>query len=81
MKKSISHWNLHYLLNRNGLFWFEKKNPNLPWLTKDSINLLEELISKNDKMLEIGAGRVQFSSQKGLTLYFQLKQMKNGITK
>ena len=58
MKRTFKHWTPRYILNRISLFIWEKSNPKLPWLTKDSIHIIENLISKKDNMLEFGAGRL-----------------------
>lgn len=64
MRRTIKHWTPRYIFNRISLFIWEKFNPNLPWLTKDSIYIIENLISKKDRMLEFGSGRstIWFSS-------------------
>jgi predicted O-methyltransferase YrrM len=63
--RTFKHWTPRYIYNRIGLFIWEKSNPELPWLTKDSIYIIENLISKQDNMLEFGAGRstVWFSTR------------------
>jgi len=54
MKK---HWNLRYIYNRLKNYFFEKNNQDLPWLTPDSINLLDSLINRTDIGVEFGSGR------------------------
>lgn len=65
MKRTFKHWTPRYIYNRISLFIWEKSNSELPWLTKDSIYIIENLISKKDNMVEFGAGRstVWFSSR------------------
>jgi predicted O-methyltransferase YrrM len=65
MSRTFKHWTPRYIYNRISLFIWEKSNPKLPWLTKDSIYIIENLISKKDNMLEFGAGRstVWFSTR------------------
>lgn len=56
----------HYLRKRINLkfaigiikkIYLESKNPNFPWLTYDSVKILENLIKSNDKVLEFGSGQ------------------------
>jgi len=49
---------------------FCKKNPELPWLTPDSIKALDRLLEPNFIALEYGSGRsTQFFSKRVKTLY------------
>ena len=45
-----------YFYNRLRLEVHQRKNPFLPWLTYDSIRILNDLISKNDEGVEFGSG-------------------------
>lgn len=54
MKK---HWTPRYIYNRTKNYFFEKNNQHLPWLTPDSIYLLDSLIKKTDTGIEFGSGR------------------------
>lgn len=54
MKK---HWTPRYIFNRTKNYFFEKYNQHLPWLTPDSIELLNNLIKKTDVGIEFGSGR------------------------
>jgi len=56
-KRTFKHWAPRYIFNRINLLYFEKKNPNLPWLTPESISIIDNLIKKSDKMIEFGSGR------------------------
>jgi hypothetical protein len=56
-KRTFKHWTPRYIFNRINLYYFEKKNPDLPWLTSVSISLIDNLIKKSDKMIEFGSGR------------------------
>lgn len=51
------YWTLRYVYNRTKNYFFEKNNKDLPWLTPDSIRLLNDLIKKSDIGLEYGSGR------------------------
>lgn len=46
-----------YLLSKFKLRVFELKHPDAPWLTADSIRLLDQLIKKTDSGIEFGSGR------------------------
>jgi len=54
MKK---HQNFPYIFNRIKQMYFQKINPQAPWLTEESIHLLLQLIGVNDVGLEFGSGR------------------------
>ncbi len=54
MKK---HWTSRYIYNRLMNYFFEQNNRDLPWLTPDSINLLDNLIKNTDIGVEFGSGR------------------------
>jgi len=54
---AISHLTPRYVKNRMKVFLFEKTNPGLPWLTKDAIFLLDQLLKKEDIGVEFGSGR------------------------
>ena len=57
MKRSFRHLTPRYVFNRLKLILYEIYNPDKPWLTKDSINLIDQLIKKSDVGLEFGSGR------------------------
>ena len=46
-----------YILNRLKQMFFQKTNPEAPWLTKESILLLDSLLKDSDIGLEFGSGR------------------------
>jgi len=54
MKK---HWTPRYIKNRIKNYFFEKNNQDLPWLTPDSIILINDLLISTDVGLEFGSGR------------------------
>ena len=56
-KRKFKHWNLNYIFNRLKDIFFQFLNPELPWLTPKSIELIKDLVKKNDVMLELGSGR------------------------
>lgn len=51
------HQNYTYIKNRLKQMWYEKKHPDAPWLTKDAIALMSQLIVESDIGLEFGSGR------------------------
>ena len=51
------HHSFRYVASRISQIYFQRKNPSAPWLTKQSICLLDSLILKNDVGLEFGSGR------------------------
>lgn len=55
MKPSI--WTPAYLYNRLRVAFFEKRNPEAPWLTSDSITFLDAWLKRDDRVLEFGSGR------------------------
>ena len=46
-----------YIFNRLKQMYFQKNNQDAPWLTKESILLLEHLLKDSDIGLEFGSGR------------------------
>ena len=57
MARNFAHWNLRYIKNRLAVLIYEKKNPSLPWLTKESIVFLENYLTSEHTGLELGSGR------------------------
>jgi len=55
--RSFRHLTPRYIFRRLVLAAFEKSNPDLPWLTKDMINILETWLQPSDIGLEFGSGR------------------------
>lgn len=55
--KSFRHWTPRYVVNRIKLAGYEFTHPNAPWLTSQSIGLLEQLLKQTDVGLEFGCGR------------------------
>jgi len=46
-----------YIISRLKQIYFEKRNPNAPWLTKSSVELLDQLLMPTDIGVEFGSGR------------------------
>ena len=51
------YYTINYLISKIKLYFFQKKNPNDPWLTSESIKILRQLILKTDIGFEFGSGR------------------------
>ncbi len=55
--RSFCHLTPRYIWNRLVLMAYERGNPDLPWLTRDMINILDEWLLPTDVGLEFGSGR------------------------
>ena len=55
--RSFKHLTPRYIKNRIGVMLYEKRQPDNLWLTKDSVQLLEQLLLKSDVGVEFGSGR------------------------
>lgn len=55
--KSRKHWTPHYVLSRARVLLDQKRNPDDPWLTREAIDLLAQLLRPCDVALEFGSGR------------------------
>ncbi|MCF6354597.1 MAG: hypothetical protein L3J26_05755 [Candidatus Polarisedimenticolaceae bacterium] len=55
--RSFHHLTPRYVWNRFALMAYERANPELPWLTRDMINILGEWLCSTDVGLEFGSGR------------------------
>lgn len=51
------HWTPRYLTDRLAEFRYQKRNPDLPWLTKDANSILETYLHSDDVGVEFGSGR------------------------
>lgn len=51
------HWTPRYIVDRVSLGVWERLNPDLPWLTAESIRLLSGMLRPSDCALEWGSGR------------------------
>ena len=54
------HHSISYIINRLRQKLFEYQNPDVPWMTQRSIELLDQLINSNDMGVEYGSGRSTF---------------------
>jgi predicted O-methyltransferase YrrM len=57
IKNRFGHWTPRYIYNRARLSLFQFLNPDLPWLTKDAIKIIEQLLRRSDIGVEFGSGR------------------------
>ena len=57
MPRSFRHWTPRYLKNRIMQLLHEKIHSEHPWLTKQSVNILSELLHDTDKGIEFGSGK------------------------
>lgn len=57
MKRTYKHWSFRYIKNRLKLYVWEKRKPNLPWINRNAIEILDKLLKKSDSIIEFGSGR------------------------
>ena len=57
MPRSFRHWTFRYVKNRVIQILHEKTHPNDPWLTRQSVHILADLLQDTDTGLEFGAWR------------------------
>ena len=57
MPRSFRHWTFRYVKNRVIQILHEKTHPNDPWLTRQSVDILADLLQDTDTGLEFGSGR------------------------
>ena len=57
MPRSFRHWTFRYVKNRVIQILHEKTHPNHPWLTRQSVHILADLLQDTDTGLEFGSGR------------------------
>jgi hypothetical protein len=55
--RTIRHWTPRYIWDRLGLWSWERRHPHDPWLTRDAVRLIAELIRPSDQAFEWGSGR------------------------
>ncbi len=51
------HWGLTYFRDRALVMRWEKANPDKPWLVREAVEALDDLIKPGDLMAEFGSGR------------------------
>ena len=52
-----AHWTPRYVVSRIRQGIWEKRNPELPWLTKTAVGFLSEYLRAGDSVVEFGSGR------------------------
>jgi len=57
MPRSFRHWTFRYVKNRVIQILHEKTHPNDPWLTRQSVHILADLLQDTDTGLEFGSVR------------------------
>jgi predicted O-methyltransferase YrrM len=57
MRRKFSHWTPTYIRDRLLVFYDERKHPTHPWLTRDAVGFLSQVIKSADVGLEFGSGR------------------------
>ena len=55
--KFYKHYSIKYIVDRSKTIFQDFLNPDLPWLTKESIEIISKLLFSDDEGLEIGSGR------------------------
>ncbi|MFQ5776820.1 MAG: O-methyltransferase [Terriglobia bacterium] len=55
--RRVKHWTPRYLVNRLRLMAYERRHPDVPWLTQEMVALLGSWLRSEDHALEWGAGR------------------------
>lgn len=55
--RRINHLTPHYIFCKIAVLIDERKNPDHPWLTKESVKILEHLLKNSDLGIEFGSGR------------------------
>ena len=53
----FAHWTPIYIINRIKVFIYEILNPEAPWLTRKSNQLIDKIINNKILMIEFGSGR------------------------
>jgi len=55
--KSFRHWTAQYIINRLQVMLYKHTHPDLPWLCKDAVRILDSWLKPTDRGLEWGSGR------------------------
>jgi predicted O-methyltransferase YrrM len=55
--RSFRHWSPHYLLDRTAYWLYQRKHPDVPWLTQSAVEILASWLRPSDVGFEWGAGR------------------------
>ena len=52
-----AHWTPGYVVSRIGRAWYERRNPDAPWLSPGMISFLSDWLRPSDVVVEFGSGR------------------------
>jgi hypothetical protein len=55
--RRLDHLTLEYMLSQASVMVDEWRHPSHPWLTRDSVSFLSQLLRKEDQGIEFGSGR------------------------
>src|SRR5262245_31735016 len=55
--RRFQHWTPAYIRDRLAMLWYERANPDAPWLTRDMNHLLDSWLRPDHVGLEFGSGR------------------------
>jgi predicted O-methyltransferase YrrM len=55
--RRFTHWTPRYIKDRLNVIAYERRHPDVPWLTRDMIQILESWLRPDDQGLEWGSGR------------------------
>lgn len=79
--KNISHWTPHYIYNRVKLFINERIHPDWPWLVREAVLYLDNLLTKESVGLEFGSGRSTIWFAKRIKKLISIEHDKNWFDK
>ena len=74
-----SHLTPRYVINRSLQLLWMKSHPNMPWLSRQAINLFDQLILPSDTGLEFGSGRSTIYFAKKLKFLYTVEHNLNWI--
>ncbi|MEO1206165.1 MAG: class I SAM-dependent methyltransferase [Pseudomonadota bacterium] len=57
MTRRTAHITPRYVFDRLRVIWHERRHPEDPWLPKQAVDLLDQLLRPTDVVVEFGAGR------------------------
>lgn len=75
------HWTPKYIKDRLTLMYFEKRNPDKPWLTQKSVEFLEFWLKSADIGFEWGSGRSTIWFSKHVKKIISIEHNKNWYQK
>lgn len=57
MKRRLRHWTPRYVFNRLRWEIFQRRHPDVPWLSPEAVRLLDQALRRSDAAFEWGSGR------------------------